>query len=165
MKIYALIGRVAIGLSARVILDSILRIPLDSKAVVGQGVAATIIATTPRADEEKVSRMREMGVEVLLTQEDEQGDVDIKYLLGMLGERGISSVLVEGGAGAITTLLRLGLADKLVIFVAPKIMGKGIEAVGELNIADVDQTLKLSFGRIHRIGEDLVIEAGVSRQE
>ena len=150
---------------ARVILDSRLRIPPDSKVVVGPGVAATIIATTPRADEKKVSRLREMGVDVLLAQEDEQGEVDIKHLLGMLGQRGISSVLVEGGTGVITSLLRLGLADKLVIFVAPKIMGKGIEAVGELNIADVGQTLKLSFSRIYRMGEDLVIEAGVSRQE
>ncbi len=83
----------------------------------------------------------------------------------MLGQRGISSVLVGGGSGVITALLRLGLADKLVIFVAPKIMGKGIEAVGELNIADVDRALKLSFGRVYRLGEDLVIEARVSRQE
>ncbi|MFC1956510.1 bifunctional diaminohydroxyphosphoribosylaminopyrimidine deaminase/5-amino-6-(5-phosphoribosylamino)uracil reductase RibD [Chloroflexota bacterium] len=149
---------------ARVILDSGLRIPLDSKTVVGQEAAATIIATTPRADEEKVSRLREMGVEVLLTQEDEQGEVDIKHLLGMLGQRGISSVLLEGGSGVITSLLRLGLVDKLVIFVAPKIMGKGIEAVGELNIADVDQALKLPFGRIYRMGEDLVIEARVSHK-
>ena len=150
---------------ARVILDSGLRIPLDSKAVVGQEAATAIIATTPRADEEKVSRLREMGVEVLLTQEDERDEVDIKYLLKMLGQRGISSVLVEGGTGVITALLRLGLADKLVIFVAPRIMGRGIEAVGELNIADVDRALKLSFSRIYRMGGDLVIEAGVSRQE
>ena len=139
--------------------------PAVGGIVVGQEVAATIIAATPRADEEKLSRLREMGVEVLLTQEDEQGEVDIKHLLGMLGQRGISSVLVEGGTGVITSLLRLGSADKLVVMVAPKIMGKGIEAVGELNIADVDQTLKLSFSRIYRMGEDLVIEARISRQE
>ncbi len=150
---------------ARVILDSVLRIPPDSKVVTEKGAAATIIAATARADGEKVSRLRETGVEVLLTQEDERGEVDIKHLLGMLGQRGISSVLVEGGTGVITALLRLGLADKLVIFVAPKIMGKGIEAVGELNIADVDHALKLTFNRVYRLGEDLVIEARVSRQE
>ena len=77
----------------------------------------------------------------------------------MLGQRGISSVLVEGGAETITSLLRLNLVDRLVAIVAPKIMGKGIEAVGELNITDVSQTLKLSFGRVYRSGEDLVIEA------
>lgn len=150
---------------ARVILDSGLRIPPDSKVVTEQGAAATIIAATARADEGKISRLREMGVEVLLIQEDERGEVDIKHLLGMLGQRGISSVLVEGGAGVITALLRLGLVDKLVIFVAPKIMGKGIEAVGELNIADVDHALKLTFSRVYRLGEDLVIEAKASRQE
>ncbi|MFC2067386.1 bifunctional diaminohydroxyphosphoribosylaminopyrimidine deaminase/5-amino-6-(5-phosphoribosylamino)uracil reductase RibD [Chloroflexota bacterium] len=146
---------------ARVILDSRLRIPLDAKVLQGQDEAATIIATTSRADGEKLSRLREMGIEVLATEEDDAGRVDIGKLLRTLGERGISSVLVEGGAGVITSFLRLNLVDKLVIFVAPKIMGKGIEAVGELNITDVSQALKLSFSKVRRVGEDLVIEARV----
>ena len=144
----------------RIIVDSSLRIPLNSKVVTSQETATTIIATTPGADEEKVSRWREMGIEVLVTRESEAG-VDLRHLLKVLGQRGISSVLVEGGAKVITSLLRLNLADKLVTIVAPKIMGKGIEAVGELNISDASKTLKLSFQKIYRMGEDLVIEARV----
>ena len=68
---------------------------------------------------------------------------------------------VEGGAGVITSLLRQNLADKVIIAIAPKIMGKGIEAVGELNIREVNQTLALSFHKIYRMGEDLVVEARV----
>ena len=146
---------------SRIILDSRLRIPLDSKIVRSQGAAPTIIATTSRADKEKLSRLREMGIEVLVTQEDEAGEIDLCHLLRTLGKRGISSVLVEGGAEVITSLLRRNLADKLVIIIAPKIMGKGIEAVGELNIADVNQTLKLTFAKTYRMGEDLIIEARV----
>ncbi|MFQ6122370.1 MAG: bifunctional diaminohydroxyphosphoribosylaminopyrimidine deaminase/5-amino-6-(5-phosphoribosylamino)uracil reductase RibD [Dehalococcoidales bacterium] len=146
----------------RVILDTRLRIPLDAKVVGSQQMAPTIIATTSGADEQKLSSLRRMGIGVLITPEDEAGEVDLRQLLSMLGQRGISSILVEGGAGVITSLLRRNLVDKMVIAVAPKIMGKGIEAVGELNIREVGQTLKLSFRKIYRIGEDLIIEARVN---
>jgi len=142
----------------RVILDSRLRIPLDAE-VLKTEAAPTIIATTPRADEKKLTHLREMGIEVLVSEENEAGEVDLRHLLELLGERKTSSVLVEGGAGVITSLLRQNLADKIIVAVAPKIMGKGIEAVGELNIREVSQALKLSFGKIYRLGEDLVIEA------
>jgi len=145
----------------RIILDSRLRIPLDAKVLRNQELASTIIVTTSRANEKKLSRLREMGIEVLVTREGEASGIDLRHLLIMLGQRGISSVLAEGGAEVITSLLRLNLADKLVIIVAPKIMGRGIEAVGELNIGDVSQTLKLSIGKIYRMDEDLVIEARV----
>ena len=149
---------------SRIILDTRLRIPLDAKVVRNWEAAPTIIATTPRADEKKLSSLREMGIEVLVTQEDEAGEVDLRHLLSMLGQRSVSSVLVEGGAGVITSLLRQNLVDKMVIAVAPKIMGKGIEAVGELNTREVSQALKLSFRKIYRMGEDLIIEAKVNSQ-
>jgi len=145
----------------RIILDSKLRIPLDANVLKNQESAPTIMATTPGADDEKLSALRRMGVEVLVAREDEWGEVDLGHLFEMLGKRGISSVLVEGGAETITSLLRLNLVDRLVVIVAPKLMGKGLEAVGELNITDVSQTLKLSFSRTYRVGEDLVIEARV----
>ena len=146
----------------RVILDTRLRIPLDAEVIRNREVAPTIIAATSRADEKKLARLREMGIEVMVIKEDEAGEVDLRHLLSVLGERGISSVLVEGGAGVITSLLRQNLADKVIIAIAPKIMGKGIEAVGELNISEVSQVLKLSFRKIYRRGEDLVIEARVN---
>lgn len=147
----------------RIILDSRLRIPLEARVLTEPETAPTIIATTPHADEKKLTRLRQMGIEVLPTGEDERGEVDLRQLLGMLGQRGIASLLVEGGAGVITSLLRLDLVDRLVIIMAPRIMGRGIEAVGELNISEVSQTLKLSFRKIYRMGEDLVVEARVNR--
>ena len=146
----------------RIILDTRLRIPLDTGVVKNREVAPTIIATTSRADEKKLSSLREMGIEVLVIKEDETGEVDLRHLLSILGERGISSVLVEGGAGVITSLLRRNLVDKVVIAIAPKMMGKGIETVGELNIREVSQALKLSFRKIYRMGEDLIIETRVN---
>jgi diaminohydroxyphosphoribosylaminopyrimidine deaminase/5-amino-6-(5-phosphoribosylamino)uracil reductase len=145
----------------RIVADSRLRIPLSAKVLRDQDVTPTIIATTPRADRERFSSLKEMGIEVLTVDEDERGEVDLKDLLKSLGKRGISSVLVEGGASIITSLLHQRLVDKMVIFIAPKIMGKGIEAVGDLGIGDMSHTMKLSIVRTFRSGEDLVIEARV----
>ena len=146
----------------RIVADSRLRIPLSARVLREQDVAPTIIATTSRADAEKLPSLREMGVEVLTVDEDEKGEVDLKGLLRILGGRGISSILVEGGASIITSLLHQQLVDKVIVFIAPKIMGRGIETVGDLGISAVGQALKLSFVRTYRSGDDLVIEAKVT---
>lgn len=145
----------------RVIPDSRLRISLNAKVLKDQDVAPTIIATTSQADDKKLSSLKGMGIEVLMVSEDEWGEVDLGNLFKSLGKRGISSILVEGGARIITSLFHQGLVDKVVLVIAPKIMGKGIEAVGDLSIRGVSDVLKLSFVRTYRRGEDLVIEANI----
>ena len=146
---------------ARVILDSRLRMPLDAEIIKTGKAAPVIIATTPQADGEKVSRLRELGIEVMVVQPDASGEIDLKALLQALGGRNISSLLVEGGARVITSFLRQKLADKAIVAIAPKILGKGTDAVGELDIARMSQALKMAFTRISRVGEDIVIEARV----
>ncbi|MFH1651031.1 MAG: bifunctional diaminohydroxyphosphoribosylaminopyrimidine deaminase/5-amino-6-(5-phosphoribosylamino)uracil reductase RibD [Chloroflexota bacterium] len=146
----------------RVILDSGLRIPPEANVLAGQETARTVIATTARADPEKRDSLRARGIEVLTLPGNRDG-VALDHLLPELGRRNISSLLVEGGAGVITAFLRRGLADRLVVILTPRIMGKGIEAVGELDIKEVGQTLGLAFTRVRRLGEDLVIEARLKR--
>ncbi len=143
----------------RIIPDSRLRISLNAKVLEDQDIAPTIMATTSQADEGKLASLKQMGIEVLMVNEDGRGEVDLEDLFNSLGKRGISSILVEGGAGIITSLFHQGLVDKVVLVIAPKVMGKGIEAVGDLSIRGVSDVLKLSFVRTFRRGEDLVIEA------
>jgi diaminohydroxyphosphoribosylaminopyrimidine deaminase/5-amino-6-(5-phosphoribosylamino)uracil reductase len=145
----------------RIVLDSGLRVPLESRVLLEQEKARTIIATTPKADPAKVEELEQKGIEVMKVPANQAGEVDIPSLLPLLGKRGIASLLVEGGSSIITSFLRLGLADRLVAIVAPKILGSGIETVGDLNITDVGKALKLSFSRTYRSGADLVIEAKV----
>jgi diaminohydroxyphosphoribosylaminopyrimidine deaminase/5-amino-6-(5-phosphoribosylamino)uracil reductase len=145
----------------RVILDSRLRIPLDSKVLANQAAAKTLVASTPAAPQEKLAALKKMGIEVLTVPPDATGRVDLKALLKTLAQRQISSVLVEGSAQTITSFLRLGLADKIICIVAPKLMGAGISAVGELNITDVSRTLKLTFKRVYRSGVDIVVEGEI----
>jgi diaminohydroxyphosphoribosylaminopyrimidine deaminase/5-amino-6-(5-phosphoribosylamino)uracil reductase len=145
----------------RIILDSRLRTPLKSNIVRTCDVAPVLIAATEQADGQKTSQLRGLGVEVLEIHSDASGGIDLKHLLKALGERNISSLLVEGGAKVITSFLHQKLADKVVVALAPKILGKGVDAVGELDIIRISQALKLTFQKISRAGDDIVIEARV----
>jgi diaminohydroxyphosphoribosylaminopyrimidine deaminase/5-amino-6-(5-phosphoribosylamino)uracil reductase len=143
----------------RVVLDPTLKIPLEAKLLAGQGDARALIATTPAADKAKLATLRGMGIELEMMPAEGAGNIDLPLLLKTLGQRDITSVLVEGGAAVITSFLREGLADRVIAIIAPKIMGKGIEAVGELDIKEVGQAIKLTFDRVYRSGEDIVVEA------
>jgi riboflavin biosynthesis pyrimidine reductase len=83
----------------------------------------------------------------------------LKKLFKILAARKISSVLIEGGAQIITSVLKNNLANRLVTVVAPKIIGRGIEAVGELNIRDLKRAKKLSFQKVLRCGDDIIIDS------
>ena len=87
------------------------------------------------------------------------GHVDLKKLFRKLAAENISSVLIEGGAGIITSALREGLARRLVVVTAPKIIGKGIEAVGDLNIRDLKDAKNLSVRKIFKKGPDVIMDA------
>ncbi|MFA5309197.1 MAG: bifunctional diaminohydroxyphosphoribosylaminopyrimidine deaminase/5-amino-6-(5-phosphoribosylamino)uracil reductase RibD [Dehalococcoidales bacterium] len=143
----------------RIILDSTLRIPPDAKVLTGQDTARTMVVATPSAPEEKVAALQSMGVPVLVTPPDAAGRVDLKNLLKALGERDVSSLLVEGGAKVITSFLRAGLGDKVVVIIAPRLLGRGTPAIADLDIMDLTRAYALAFNKIYRSGEDIVVEA------
>jgi 5-amino-6-(5-phosphoribosylamino)uracil reductase/diaminohydroxyphosphoribosylaminopyrimidine deaminase/5-amino-6-(5-phosphoribosylamino)uracil reductase len=82
-------------------------------------------------------------------------------LLAALHQRGVGSVLVEGGAGMITALLQARLVDRLVVCVAPKILGAGIEAVGDLGIRELARTLHMTDTSVTPYGVDLVLDSRI----
>lgn len=147
----------------RIILDSKLRIPLGAKVLQKQETARTIIASTPAAPKEKAAALKEKGIEVLTVPADKGGRVDLKKLLKKLGERSITSLLVEGGGEVYTSFLKLGLADKIVGIIAPKILGRGLDTVRDLDINDISKALPLVFDRVYRSGVDIVVEARPKR--
>ncbi len=145
----------------RVVLDSKLRTPLEATVLTHQEAARTLLATTPAAEEEKLAALREMGIEVAMVPASTPGNVDLPALLKLLGQRDITSVLVEGGSAVITSFLRAGLADRIIAIIAPKIMGRGTDAVGELNIQEVAQAIPLTFEKVYRSGDDVVVEGRI----
>jgi diaminohydroxyphosphoribosylaminopyrimidine deaminase/5-amino-6-(5-phosphoribosylamino)uracil reductase len=74
---------------------------------------------------------------------------------------GIGSVMVEGGATLITGFFRAGLVDRLAVCVAPKILGEGIEAIGDLGIRDLSRSLTLADAAVEPYGVDLVLSGRI----
>jgi len=142
----------------RVVVDSHLRTSPDA-SVFDVRRSPTIVAMTRKAPVERRRLFEQKGIEVLELGEDEGGHIDLQGLLKLLGQRKIASLLVEGGAGVNTSFLRENLVDRLIAVIAPKIVGTGINAVGDLGIRQMENALRLSFERITRSGDDLILEA------
>jgi len=104
----------------RVVLDSALRMPLDSKMV--RGVQNDLVIFTVSKDEARINELHQRGVRVEVLPA-EAGRVPLGRVLDMLGEEGILTLLTETGTRLNTALLAGGMVDRMHIFVSPQIMG------------------------------------------
>jgi 5-amino-6-(5-phosphoribosylamino)uracil reductase/diaminohydroxyphosphoribosylaminopyrimidine deaminase/5-amino-6-(5-phosphoribosylamino)uracil reductase len=102
-----------------------------------------------------------MGATVLKVPADVAGRVDLRALLTELYALGVRSVMVEGGAALITSFFHARLVDRLAVCIAPKILGRGIEAVGDLGISDLSDSLILVDTSVTPYGVDLVLDGRV----
>lgn len=143
----------------RIVVDSQLRIPIASKVLTQQDKAKTIVATTKRANNEKLDTLKQMGIEVIVIKVKCER-VDLRELMKVIGAKGIDSILLEGGANLNFSALEEGIVDKIQSYIAPKIIG-GKEAKTAVEGAGI-QLLKNAF-KIDRmtpvmVGEDLFVE-------
>lgn len=142
----------------RVIVDSHLRIPLNAKVFDQQSVAKTLVVTTVDKTNLKWKKLEDKGVEMMSIEANRQGQVHLKKLFKRLSQKNISSILVEGGAKILTAVLKQNLANRLVTVIAPKIIGQGIEAIGDLNIRTLNSAKKISIEKVTRLGDDIIID-------
>jgi diaminohydroxyphosphoribosylaminopyrimidine deaminase/5-amino-6-(5-phosphoribosylamino)uracil reductase len=120
----------------------------------------TLVATTSRASQEQQRRLRDQGLEIVVLPAYDDGRVDVEALLHYLGQRQIASVLVEGGATLNATLLQRRLIDKVVCFIAPKIIGgDGLSVIGACGIEHMEQVVCLRDSSGQSIGEDFLVQA------
>ncbi len=113
----------------RVIADSRLRSPLNSRIFAPDLPGHTVLATTPAANRDDCARLRDLGVEIWELPANARGRVDLRALLDELGRRDILTLLVEGGGELHGALFEERLVDRVWVFVAPRIIG-GHEARG-----------------------------------
>jgi len=143
----------------RIIVDSHLRIPYKARMISENLNQNVIIATTKYASQKKVDNLRKRGVDIIITKSKDKL-VDLKDLLKKLAEKSIVNLLVEGGSKIITSFLNERLADKIVVFIAPKIIGGRYANTfyeGE-GITRIKDALLLKDVSYKRIGEDLMVE-------
>lgn len=140
----------------RVVVDSKLRTPIDAK-IVQDGLAPTLICTTNAAPKAKREELEGLGVEVAICGEADQ--VNLLQVMKLLGEKEITSVLLEGGGRLNGAMLAAGLIDKMVLFYAPIVIG-GLEAPVNFNFAgmeNIKDAFKLDRVQAEMIGKDVCI--------
>jgi len=139
----------------RIILDSKLSSPLDSKVYEDGNV---LVATTSACSEKKIGLFRDRGIEVVVCGDD---SVDVIKLAAMLGKRGITSIIVEGGSDVNASFVRSGIVDKLLFFIAPKLIGGRTSPgpIGGEGIESMEQIIKLRGMRLEPLDGDMLIEA------
>jgi len=142
--------------SLRIVVDPGLRLPLTSRLVADAARLATWILTRDGGDGSRREAFRAAGVELIELPGAGDG-IDLATALTALGERGLTRILVEGGAGLAAGLLRRQLVDRLAWFHAPAaIGGDGIDAVaglGRLRFAEIPRFERLT---VEPVGEDVL---------
>jgi GTP cyclohydrolase II len=138
----------------RIVLDSTLRLPLDSPVLGPE--AATTVVTTAQADPDRRVALQERGARIEVV-DDDRGRVDLAAALDRLRQSGLESLLVEGGAAVITAFLAAGLADRVIVAVAPIVLGRGTEAVDGLGITNVTDGIRLVRRTVVTAGDDVVL--------
>ncbi len=143
----------------RVIVDSSLRTPLGCRMLRETPDIPVIVATNPGALPRHAEALRKAGAEVLRVPGCGPR-VDLAALLGELGRREITSVLLEGGAGLFTSVLEQGLADKVAAFIAPLIIG-GTKAPSPFQGRGADtmaDALRLGDVTLTVLGDNVLVE-------
>ncbi len=148
----------------RIVLDSRLQIPLHSKLLTDEFVSKTIVATGV-TDSPLIEKIKAVGAHVWTIEKNQDGQISLKHLIEKIGHARMSSVMVEGGAKVITSFLKEKLADRIVVAIAPKIIGKGIDSVSELNILTVDQSVGLKNMTVKKMESDLLVSADLQYYE
>jgi riboflavin-specific deaminase-like protein len=144
----------------RIVLDTTLRIP--SGAQILADPASTLVITTERSTRVRRQELRDRSVGVHVVDAAPPCGVDLNAMLALLREAGVQTLLVEGGAAVITSFLRHRLVDRIIVGIAPTIVGAGTEAVGDLSVVRVSDGLRLTGRSVHTLGDDVVLAGDVA---
>jgi diaminohydroxyphosphoribosylaminopyrimidine deaminase/5-amino-6-(5-phosphoribosylamino)uracil reductase len=147
----------------RVVVDSGGRIAPPRRLF--DGSAPTWVVTTERTPGDILETWRDVGAEVVVLDRDGDDRVSLGALIEVLGKRDVQGLLVEGGSRLAWSFVRDDLVDRIVLYLAPKVLGGDGAAgiVGGDGFAPVDAARPVTFRRVERIGPDLKVVADVHR--
>ncbi|HET6515542.1 MAG TPA: bifunctional diaminohydroxyphosphoribosylaminopyrimidine deaminase/5-amino-6-(5-phosphoribosylamino)uracil reductase RibD [Thermodesulfovibrionales bacterium] len=144
----------------RVVIDPNIEIPLDAK-ILKVPPETIIVAKEPDAARKsvlahKLENLALSGTSLLYFREK----LALHWLMERLGERGITSVMIEGGSSLNAHALEDGIVDKVIFFIAPKIIGsrESFPAVGGKDFRRLEDAFSLKDMRVRRLGDDIMIE-------
>ncbi len=151
----------------RIVIDSRLRTPPESLAVrLANSDTPLLIATLESASESKERSLRRVGVEVLRLPEDAEGRVSLPSLMSALAENEIISLLADGGGELHASLLKAQLVQKILFFIAPKIVGGRTSptAIGGEGIDLMSQAINVESLKTRRFGRDILLEGYLNQE-
>jgi diaminohydroxyphosphoribosylaminopyrimidine deaminase/5-amino-6-(5-phosphoribosylamino)uracil reductase len=142
----------------RVVVDSHLRIPLSRNILKWTIEQPTIIATTRQAPQSKMQRLKDRGVTVLVLPRM-RGHVSLAACLNRLGKMGVTSVLLEGGSELNATALQLRVVNKIMLYVAPRLLGgqDAISLVGGRSPLKLNKAVRITDMKILPLGPDFLL--------
>jgi len=141
----------------RVVLDSRLRIPLAARLIAGARQTPTWVLTLTSADPARREAFLAAGASLIDADPDPAGRIDLAAALAALGRRGITRLLVEGGAHLAAALLRAGLVDRLAWFHAPLLIGAdGTPAIAALGLDTLAGAPGFVPVSIEAVGDDML---------
>jgi diaminohydroxyphosphoribosylaminopyrimidine deaminase/5-amino-6-(5-phosphoribosylamino)uracil reductase len=144
---------------ARVIVDNLARLPLRAQVINRASTAPTIVAVSEMAPRARLESLEREGVQALVVPGSPRR-VSLAHLMEALGKMGFLSVMIEGGAEINASALQEGIVDKLLLFLAPILIGgkSTPTAVGGEGIETLRQATRVRDVRIERFGEDVLIQ-------
>jgi diaminohydroxyphosphoribosylaminopyrimidine deaminase/5-amino-6-(5-phosphoribosylamino)uracil reductase len=143
----------------RVVVDSTARLPPDARILRQRSTAPTLLACTLAAPPDRMAALQRAGAEIVRCR-TRAGRVDLKDLLRRLAGRGLTSMLVEGGARIHGSFLTGALWDELYLFVAPKLAGKDAPSwAGFDGVPRMSSALPVDVKSVERVGSDLLVWA------
>lgn len=143
----------------KIIVDSSLRIPLNSKVIKDAYNHRTIIITTSLAKESIVKELESKGAEIIIAK-SKDNRVDLNDMMKKLGELNIDSILLEGGATLNFSAIKEGIVDKLQVYIAPKLIGGILSKtpVGGDGVEKLKDAYQVRDMSLEMVGEDILIE-------
>ena len=137
----------------RVIIDQGLQIPAQALCLGERCLVFTAVKPDKRPD------LAASGTRIVHLDEAAKGELDWAAILEHLGKLGLHALMVEGGGGVYSSLLKTNLVDELRIFLAPKLLGGGIPMIDWGKPQRIDQALGLILDQVEMIGGDVLITA------
>jgi diaminohydroxyphosphoribosylaminopyrimidine deaminase/5-amino-6-(5-phosphoribosylamino)uracil reductase len=139
----------------RVALDTRLRMPASAKLLQSPGETLVISGAAAEAGS-RIGELRSAGAEVLTAPLDEQGHVDLHFVVQELGRRMCNDVLVEAGPTLTGRVLQLGLADELIVYMAPLLLGPDAKPMAQLSpLQHLTDAQRYKLHSTDRIGDDV----------
>ena len=142
----------------RIVLDERLEIPLESNVLNDELSGKTLLFTTAKHNVDVKEKLINDGIQIHVVNGNGTGMVNTCEVVTKLGQLGITSILVEGGSKIFTHFVKESMFDKISIFIAPIILGKGIDAIADIGINRISEALKFEKVEFKPINKQILME-------